>query len=183
MKKLVQIFIFACVVCLNVQIGFSAEKVWSDDNFDLSSIHRIYFDDMNYGQIADSPQPAEIMNMFYAQGAQAKLLILQQTDVDRLLLRDFKVEIKNLDAKTAKKVIKEHLNAYVDVYIVPTIVHNNRVVIFYDVYSAQTGKMVFSYQTIAGAKDEDNLETYEALTKNFYKALDKEAHKQLKKKK
>lgn len=183
MKKLLQVLLFSCLVLFNVQVGSAADKIWVDEDFDLTSVHRLYFGDMNYAESQESPKAADIMAMFATQSTQGKMMVLQQADLDRLLLRDFNVNLKNLDDKQKKSAIREHLDTYVDAYVVPTIVHNQRVVMFFDLHSVKTGKMVFSYQAIASPGDDDELSTYEALTKDFYKALDKEISKQLKNKK
>ena len=64
--------------------------------------------------------------------------------------------------------------------MVPTVVHNDRVVIFFDVYAAATNKLVYTYQIVADRTDPDTLATYQELTKQFYRAFDKSVQKQLK---
>lgn len=185
MKKIVMLFVFVCMVFLQAQVGLAADKVWSDDDFRLSSIHRLYLNEyeMNYSPSGTSPKISEIADMFYQNGMAAKYFVLPDADFSRFLLRDGKIDLTALQGADLKKTVREHVADYADAYVVMTIVHNNRVVIFYDVYAAQTGKMVFSYQVVAGSGDDDNLRTYEGLTKRFYQALEKETKVQAKKKK
>lgn len=180
MKKLLQVFVFSFAVLLNVQLASASDKVWVDEDFPLSSIHRLYFGDMNYAENEYSPKASDIMATFADQGAQANMMVLRQADLERLLLRDFNINMAALDSKQAKAAVREHLDTYVDGYVVPTLVHNQRVVAFFDIYSAKTGRMVFSYQVIAGSRDDDTLDTYQKLTREFYKALNKEIKRQSK---
>lgn len=62
----------------------------------------------------------------------------------------------------------------------PTVVHNDRVVIFFDIYVASTNKLVYTYQVVADRTEDDNMVTYERLTRDFYRSYGKSLQKQLK---
>lgn len=185
MKKFLMAIMLTVMVCLQFPVEAAPSNTWQDDSFKLSSIQRFYLNPykMNYKASATSPEIAKIQSMFMENGMDNKYFIVSDTDMQRFLMRDHKVDITAKNDKEAATAIEPYLGKYTDAYVVMTIVHNNRVVIFYDVYAAQTGKMVYSYQVIAGASDEDDIKTYSNLTKNFFHEFNRAAKAQAKQKK
>lgn len=181
MKKIMQMLLVICVMVGAAQIGFAKDRTWSDENFDLSSVHRMLILEPNYSRFENGATSQDIMDMMYQEGV-SSMYMMQKSDLERNILRDTGVDIGKLDAKQAEKAINDHMEKYVDAYVVATVVHNKRVVLFFDVYSAKTKRLVFTDQVVAGGSDPDTIATYAKLTKNFYKDIQKEAKEQLKKK-
>lgn len=182
MKKIVQIFLVACLVIIGAQSAFAGEKVWFDENYDLSGVHRLMIAEPNYAQFKDGATKEEIMDMFQQQGI-SSMYVLKKSDVEKNILRDAGIDVGTLDAEKAKKVLDAHMDKYVDAYMVATVIHNRRITIFYDMFSAKTKERIFTEQIIAGSSDKDTLATYQKLTAQFYKDFQKEAKKQDKKNK
>lgn len=173
MKRMSKILLIIALVALHVQVVSAASKVWVDENFNLSSIRRLLISEPNYSPAKDGATTDEVMGMFYQEGTLSNLYVLQKTDIEKNILRDSSINLATLAPDKAKETFDAQVPKYTDGYLVATVIHNSRVVIFFDVYSAATKEMVFSYQTIAGSKDDDNIATYKRLTKNFYKEFEK----------
>lgn len=182
MKKIVQTLLMVSVLFLSVQSGYAKDKVWSDEAFDLSSVHRLLILEPNYYLFKDGASVEDIVNMFQTEGA-SNMYVLTKAEMETNILRDAKIDLKTLDAKKAQDVFDEHMKKYVDAYMVATIVHNSRVVIVYEVYSAQTKQLIFRDEVLAGKSEKDSIGTYAKLTKTFYKDFQKEAKAQAKKRK
>lgn len=181
MKKLLQMLLVACVVLVNVQlVSANPEKTITTDGFDLSTIHRLVIVDPQYSPVKDGATKDDVMNMFYKTGASARIYVMPKSDVEKSILKDSNVDLSALETKKANEVFTANVAKYADAYMVATIVHNSRVVIFYDVYSAQTNQIVYSYEIVAGSHDDDSLKTYEGLTKNFYRSFEKTVQQQIK---
>lgn len=173
MKRISKILLIIVLVALHMQVVSAANKVWVDENFNLSSIRRLLISEPNYSPAKEGPSTDEVMGMFYQEGTLSTLYVLQKSDIEKNILRDVSIDLAALAPDKAKEAFDAQVLKYTDGYLVATIIHNSRVVIFYDVYSATTKELVFSYQAMAGSKDDDNITTYKRLTKNFYKEFEK----------
>lgn len=181
MKKLSQLLIIACFMILNVQF-VSAATVWSDENTDLSQVHGMVVCEPNYSETKGSEITGKaVAEMIYNQAQPLKgLYALSVAEIEKNILRDSGVNvatIKATDEKKAEEAFLAGMAKYADAYLVTTVVHNSRVMIFYDVYSTKTNKPIFTYQIVAGSDDPDSLATYQTLTKKFYREFQKAAKK------
>jgi hypothetical protein len=181
MKKLLQMLLVVCVVFLNAQlVSANPERTITTEGFDLSTIHRLVIVDPQYSPVKDGATKDAVMNMLYKIGASARIYVMPKSDVEASILKDSSVDLSSLEPKKADELFKSNVGKYADAYMVATIVHNSRVVIFYDVYSAQTNQIVYSYEIAAGSNDDDSLKTYEGLTKDFYRSFEKTVQQQIK---
>lgn len=181
MKKIMQMLLVLCLVLTGVQVvSASGEKTTADKDFSLAGIHRLVIADPQYTPMKDGATKADISNMIYAMGEKARLQLIPKDFIAKNILQDTKVDISALDKKQADAAFQANVAKYADAYLVPTVVHNNQVVIFYDIYSAVDNKLVYTYQVVADRTDPDTLATYQELTKKFYRAFDKSVQKQLK---
>lgn len=187
MKKISQLFLIVCLILLNVQFVSAAAKSWSDTEYDFSKAHKLLIVEPNYNFAEGNATSEEIMNMLYEQAAKSlHMFALNTEDIERNILRDTSIDLAKLkteDEKQAQTVFENEFIKYTDLYLVATIVHNSRVMIFYDVYSTQTKQPVFTYQIVASSTDPDNLMTYKQLTKSFYREFNKAINKSMKDKK
>lgn len=181
MKKLVQMLLVACLLVASIQVvAAGAENTTTDKDFDLVTIHRLAIASPQYTPVKDGATKDEIVNMVYTAGEKARLQLIPQHVMAKYIQRDTQLDINVLDKKQADAAFQANVANYADAYLVPTIVHNSRVVIFYDIYAASTNKLVFTSQVVADKSDPDTLETYKSLTKKFYQAFDKAVQKQIK---
>ncbi|MGL5271423.1 MAG: coenzyme F(420) biosynthesis enzyme [Selenomonadaceae bacterium] len=182
MKKLMQMLLVACLMITGVQVAAaSSDKTTIEKDFSLATIHRLAVADPQYTPLKDGAKKEEITAMIYAVGQEkAKMQIIPGEVIAANILRDAKVDINTLDKKQADALFKANVGTYADAYLVPTVVHNDRVVIFFDIYAASTNKLVYTYQVVADRTEGDNLVTYERLTRDFYRSYGKSLQKQLK---
>ena len=176
MKKISQMFIIVCLVLLNVQLVSAAEKPWIDPTFDFSKAHRILILKPNYTVDTGGATSEEVTDMLYQEAKQLNMYPLNMSDIDKNVLRDSAIDLPKLrgdDPKKAEGVFNNEALKYTDLYMVATIVHNNRVMIFYDVYSMKTKQLVYTYKSVAGSSAGDTIATYQELTKSFYKEFNK----------
>ena len=185
MKKILMAMLLAVIFCWQNPAEAARSNIWQDDSYNLSSIQRFYLNPymMNYAISKTSPAVKDISDSFSEIGMENKYFVVSDNDMQRFIKRDYKVDVLGKSDKEAAAAIEPYISQYADAYVVMTIVHNNRVVIFYEVYEANSNKMVYSYQVIAGGSDEDNLKTYDKLTKNFFNEFDRSAKAQAKHKK
>ncbi len=181
MKKGIQMFLVLCMMLLGMQVAFAGgEKATVDKDFELATIHRMVLVEPQYTPLKDGAAKADITNMMFKMGEKARFQLLPYDLVLNNIQRDKNVSFASMDKKEVSKIFEANAAQYADAYMVPTVVHNDRVVIFFDVYAAATNKLVYTYQIVADRTDPDTLATYQELTKQFYRAFDKSVQKQLK---
>lgn len=176
MKKISQLFIIVCFVLLNVQLVSAAAQAWTDTNYDFSKAHKLLIVKPNYNFTEGQVTSDELTDMMYQQAQSLDMFALNTADIDKFILRDSAIDLPKLrveDAKKAENIFNSQMGKYTDLYMVATIVHNTRVMVFYDVYSAETKQPVFTYQIVASSTSDDNMVNYKHLTKTFYKEFNK----------
>lgn len=176
MKKISQLFIIVCFVLLNVQLVSAAAQAWTDTNYDFSKAHKLLIVKPNYNFNEGQVTSDELTDMMYQQAQSLDMFALNTADIDKFILRDSAIDLPKLrveDAKKAENIFNSQMGKYTDLYMVATIVHNTRVMVFYDVYSAETKQPVFTYQIVASSTSDDNMVNYRHLTKTFYKEFNK----------
>lgn len=175
MKKISQLLVIVCFVLLNVQL-VSAGQAWSDASYDFSKAHKLLIVKPNYTFTEGQVTSDELTDMMYQQAQSLDMYVLNTADIDKNILRDSASDLPKLrveDAQKAETVFNSEMTKYTDLYMVATIVHNTRVMVFYDVYSAATKQPVFTYQIVASSTSDDNMVNYRHLTKVFYKEFSK----------
>ncbi|MBP2632008.1 MAG: hypothetical protein H6Q70_2636 [Firmicutes bacterium] len=176
MKKILQLFIIACFVLLNVQLVSAAAQAWTDTNYDFSKAHKLLIVKPNYTFTEGQVTSDELTDMMYQQAQSLDMYALNIADIDKNILRDSSIDLPKLrleDAQKAESIFNDQMEKYTDLYMVATIIHNTRVMVFYDVYSAATKQPVFTYQIVASSTADDNMVNYRHLTKAFYKEFNK----------
>lgn len=188
MKKISQLFIIVCFVLLNVQLVSAAApaQAWTDTSYDFSKAHKLLIVQPNYTFTEGQVTSDELTDMMYQHAKGLGMDILNTSDIDRNILRDSAIDLGKLrgeDAKKAENIFNSQMGKYTDLYMVATIVHNTRVMVFYDVYSAATKQPVFTYQIVSSSTSSDDMVNYRHLTKVFYKEFNKAINKSMKAKK
>jgi len=187
MKKISQLFIIVCFVLLNVQlVSAAATQAWTDTSYDFSKAHKLLIVKPNYTFTEGQVTSDELTDMMYQQAQSLDMYVLNTADIDKNILRDSAIDLPKLrveDAQKAETVFNSEMTKYTDLYMVATIVHNTRVMVFYDVYSAATKQPVFTYQIVASSTSSDDMVNYRHLTKVFYKEFDRAINKSMKAKK
>ncbi|TCS77982.1 hypothetical protein [Pectinatus cerevisiiphilus] len=146
-----------------------------DDSFDLASIHTIAVAAPNYVQTGNGPTVADLTAAVAQSGFDSKDLqnvtVIPYSIIASNVKKENNVDLQSTDKNTAKKLFKENAAKYADAYLVVTVANDNRVVVFYDLYSAKNDAYLYSYEVIGGGQSDNNIKSYTSFNKLFYKGL------------
>lgn len=172
LKILAKLFAAVCIVLLNAPTGFaSSNETAIAEGADLTGIKRVVICQPVYTETGDITSE-DLLESICTQGQRLKLDTVTEKIVQREILKSSNIDVAAMaetDAKQAKEAFFKELPKYADAYIVPTVIHNSRVVLFFEVYSAESNKRIYTSQVVASRNMADNMETYELMTKRFYR--------------
>lgn len=182
MKKIVQVMLFVCLTVFGMQVAFAnADKVTIPEGADIVSVKRLALAAPLYTPTKDAPTKEELLASMYEASSVARSYVLSYDMVAADIQKNTGVDIKSLDRRQAAKVYKENVAADADAYVVLTVANNSRIVFFYDVYRSGTNELLYTYQIVANRSQKANMETYKALSEQFYKNFERSANEQAKK--
>lgn len=175
-KKTIKLLIVACVLMLNMQLAMaSSSEVWQAEDADLTSLKRIAVFEPLYTPNTDSDITGEsIQAMVSEQGQKVRLDTVTKKVVERAIANITGTDLaamQEADKKQADEIFFKELPKQADAYMKMTVIHNSRVVLFFDIYDAKTQKRVYGAQIVASRNMNDDMETYELMTKRFYRGL------------
>lgn len=175
-KKTIKLLIVACVLMLNMQLAMaSSSEVWQAEEADLTSLKRIAVFEPLYTPNTDSDITGEsIQAMVSEQGQKVRLDTVTKKVVERAIANITGTDLaamQEADKKQADEIFFKELPKQADAYMKMTVIHNSRVVLFFDIYDAKTQKRVYGAQVVASRNMNDDMETYELMTKRFYRGL------------
>lgn len=186
MKKIMKLFIFTCALLLQVQIAMaSSSEVWRAEDADLAAIRRIVVCEALYtpNEGADITDEA-ILAMISEQGQRLGLDTVTKKVIERSISSATGVDLlamQDVDSKQADELFYQELPKFVDAYMKVTVIHNSRIVFFYDIYDAKTAKRIYGAQVMASRNMPDTMETYALVTKRFYREFLSDIKEQKKK--
>ena len=182
MKKIVQVMLFVCLTVFGMQVAFAnADKVTIPEGADIVSVKRLALAAPLYTPTKDAPTKEELLASMYDASSVARCYVLSYDMVAADIQKNTGVDIKSLDRRQAAKVYKENVAADADAYVVLTVANNSRIVFFYDIYRSGTNELLYTYQIVANRSQKANMETYKALSEQFYKNFERSANEQAKK--
>ena len=182
MKKIVQVMLFVCLTVFGMQVAFAnADKVTIPEGADIVSVKRLALAAPLYTPTKDAPTKEELLASMYEASSVARSYVLSYDMVAADIQKNTGVDIKSLDRRQAAKVYKENVAADADAYVVLTVANNSRIVFFYDIYRSGTNELLYTYQIVANRSQKANMETYKALSEQFYKNFERSANEQAKK--
>jgi len=182
MKKIVQVMLFVCLTVFGMQVAFAnADKVTIPEGADIVSVKRLALAAPLYTPTKDAPTKEELLASMYEASNVARSYVLSYDMVAADIQKNTGVDIKSLDRRQAAKVYKENVAADADAYVVLTVANNSRIVFFYDIYRSGTNELLYTYQIVANRSQKANMETYKALSEQFYKNFERSANEQAKK--
>ena len=182
MKKIVQVMLFVCLTVFGMQVAFAnADKVTIPEGADIVSVKRLALAAPLYTPTKDAPTKEELLASMYEASSVARSYVLSYDMVAADIQKNTGVDIKSLDRRQAAKVYKENVAADADAYVVLTVANNSRIVFFFDVYRSGTNELLYTYQIVANRSQKANMETYKALSEQFYKNFERSANEQAKK--
>ena len=150
MKKFLFIVLLMGVFAGNLSIA-AAENVYSNTEYDFTSIHKMVVCEANNSLEKGSLTDDDLYAAF--------TIAPQKINFQISGIRDFN-----------GKITKANLGGiaqYADVYMIPTVVRLNSTFVFFEVYDAKTQKLIYSERIKGVGAQSQSL--YIETTKNFHK--------------
>lgn len=129
------------------------------------------------------PTQEEFVEILNARGAKVPPKKYKVVPYDAIAKGILQTTGKNLYALAripAARVFKNHVAQYADAYVVPTVTMSRRTVLFFEVYSAKTEDLLYTYQIILASDELDDAKTYASMVSLFYDnfaaAIEKQRH-------
>ena len=182
MKKIVQLFVFMCMIALTTQVAFAnSDKETLQEGADIVSVHRLAIGSPLYQQIDEkAPSKDMLTQIVYDSSRVARSYIVSYDAVAAGIQAKNNVDLKALDRRQAAKTFKENVADYADAYVILTVANNSRTTFFFDVYKVGTNDLLYTYEIRANGSEPDNVETYTNLCEQFYKHFERAAQAQQK---
>ena len=117
------------------------------------------------------PTLEEYINVLNTRGAKVspkKYTVVPYDVIARDIMQKTGKDLYTIGRIPAARVFKNHVAEYADAYLVPTVTMGRRTVLFFEVYSAKTHELLYTYQIILASDDLDTVGTYSDMVSLFY---------------
>lgn len=166
MKRNSLCMVFTILFLLCMQTVFAAEQQIIDPEFDFTSVRKIVILEPNYTPEKEGVPVEAVYGAIVKKSEKLSLEVLRVQDLKN----------QALERKSGLEASKEELMAQIaqaaDLYAVPTVIGlEKRTVLYFEVYSAKTQKMLYSERFIARKGKDAGV--YEDLTDEFCKSFNK----------
>ena len=161
----------------------SAETI--DNGEELARVKRLAIGYPDYYQTLEKePTMDEFIKMLYEAAKVSRSYVISYDEMAAKIQQDTGIDIRVLPKMDARKIFKEHVYKYADAYVMFTLVNNSRISLFSEVYAVNTNELLYRLQVQGSKSDESkNVKTYKTMAEEFYRAIDKAAQSEAKKKK
>ncbi len=182
MKKFVQILIvtvFMTVLCPLASAYWEEGK--PQEGQTVADIKTLAIAAPLYMEKKGYPTLAEYTDVLNARGAKVspkKYKVVPYDVIAKDILQTTGKDLYTLNRIAAVRVFRNNVAHYADAYLVPTVTTSRRTVLFFEVYSAATSELLYTYQIILAPDDLDTVGTYSDMVSLFYDALGDEINKQ-----
>ena len=187
MKKCLQLLLMLCILVLGAQSAFaggllggtgvSEDRVYDQDGMlkvkNLAIAAPIYNGPKTEGEPEVEDLPEILMEATLAD-KKGVLNYISYREVCQNIKVSKHVDILRLDRKKAFGEYKEAIGKYADAYVVVTVSNGTsandgtRLNIFFDVYDANTSKVIFAYRKLAPKSATRDTLLYTEIAKDFY---------------
>ncbi len=172
MKKFIQIFllvVFMAASCPSAMAYWEEGKLQEGQS--ISDIKTVAIAAPLYTEKKDTPTLEEFVNVLNTRGAKVspkKYTVVPYDVIAKDVLQKTGKDLYKLARIPAARVFKNNVANYADAYIVPTVTMSRRSVLFFEVYSAATSDLLYTYQIILAPDEPDNVRTYSDMVSLFY---------------
>ena len=187
MKKCLQLLLMLCVLVLGTQSAFaggllggtgvSEDRVYDPDG--MLKIKTLAIADPNYNGPTTEGEPEiedlpEILMEATLADKKGVLNYISYRDVCQNIKVAKHIDILRLDRKKAFSEYKEAIGKYADAYVIVTVSNGTsandgtRLNIFFDVYDANTSKVIYAYRKLAPKSATRDTLLYTEIAKDFY---------------
>ena len=187
MKKCLQLLFMLCVLVLGTQSAFaggllggtgvSEDRVYDPDGIlkikTLAIADPIYNGPTTEGEPEIEDLPEILMEATLAD-KKGVLNYISYRDVCQNIKVAKHIDILRLDRKKAFSEYKEAIGKYADAYVIVTVSNGTsandgtRLNIFFDVYDANTSKVIYAYRKLAPKSATRDTLLYTEIAKDFY---------------
>lgn len=187
MKKCLQLLLMLCVLVLGTQSAFaggllggtgvSEDRVYDPDGMlkikTLAIADPIYNGPTTEGEPEIEDLPEILMEATLAD-KKGVLNYISYRDVCQNIKVAKHIDILRLDRKKAFSEYKEAIGKYADAYVIVTVSNGTsandgtRLNIFFDVYDANTSKVIYAYRKLAPKSATRDTLLYTEIAKDFY---------------
>ncbi len=187
MKKCLQLLLMLCVLVLGTQSAFaggllggtgvSEDRVYDPDGMlkikTLAIADPIYNGPTTEGEPEIEDLPEILMEATLAD-KKGVLNYISYRDVCQNIKVAKHIDILRLDRKKAFSEYKESIGKYADAYVIVTVSNGTsandgtRLNIFFDVYDANTSKVIYAYRKLAPKSATRDTLLYTEIAKDFY---------------
>ncbi len=175
MKKIVHLLLFIMVMAVSCP---SALAYWEEgkaqEGQTVADVEKLAIGAPLYTEKEGYPTREEYINVLNTRGSKVspkKYKVIPYDDIAKDILQKTGKDLYKLTRIPAVRVFKNHVAEYADAYVVPTVTMGRRTVLFFEVYSAETNELLYTYQIILASDDLDTVQTYSDMVSLFYDAF------------
>lgn len=181
MKKLVQIFVTACMLVFSAQCAFAAEYMEVTEGADLTNIETIAIAKPHYTPTQKDPAATELLKAMVKGGDVPFFKIVPYEDIELKFLREKNVDLNAIDSRLAAEYFAKNTAGVADVYVIATVTTASKKFIFFELYKAGTDELLFQHQIEVNQK-QLSFDLFEDAAHSFYVLLHDTQTQQMKKK-
>ena len=176
MRKFVQILlaaVFMIVSCPAAQ-AFYWEEGKLQEGQTVADVKTLAIAAPLYTEKQGTPTQEEFVNILNTRGAKVspkKYTVVPYDVIAKDVLQKTGKDLYSLARIPANRVFRNNVAQYADAYLVATVTMSRRTVLFFEVYSATTSDLLYTYQIILSPDEPDNVRTFSDMVTLFYDAF------------
>ena len=173
MKKFFSLILFALLMALHCQIASAyVETSVPQEGQTVADVTSLAVGAPQYVAQEGIPSRDEYIRILNEAGfkvVKSKYNIIPYDVVAKGILQKTGKDIYTLDRIPALKVYKDNVMDYADAYMISTVTMSRRKMFFFEVYSAATNELLYTYELITDSDDADDVKTYTEMVEKFYR--------------
>lgn len=170
-------------VFVTSSVAFAAFEETIEEDANLVAVKKMAIAFPNYYKTEDAePEIYDFAKDVYNAGRfTSSREIISYEDVASAIRRDTGIDIHSLDVPEAEKVYNKNVGRYADSYVIVTVTNNSkRPWLFFYVYNAADGKLMYTYSIQSNVLDK-SAKDYGKAAEDFFKQFDTTAKKNMSK--
>ncbi|MCR5175340.1 MAG: hypothetical protein K6C05_00665 [Anaerovibrio sp.] len=176
MKRIMQLLTVMCMLLLGTQLTFAWENgSHKEDIYDgdaMLEVKTFVIGNIYYMPQDGEPTQEDLLNILYNQAVKntkkSEYTFTSYPDFCQEINKRDHVDIYRLGRRKALEIFKEKVGSLADAYIVCTVSNDTRLNVFYDVVSAKTHEVIYSYRKLAPKSSVRDELLYNEMTADFY---------------
>lgn len=175
MNKIVSMLLLAIFMAVSSP---SAMAYWEEgkpqENQTVANIKTLAIAAPLYTEKKGYPTLEEYINILNTRGAKVspkKYKVVPYDVIAKGILQTTGKDLYTLNRIASVRVFRNNIAQYADAYVVPTVTTSKRTVLFFDVHSAETNDLLYTYEIILASDELDDVKTYSDMVSLFYDAL------------